>query len=75
MRKAERQEKGQDPGITQSRLICTGRITAAKQSTHCPRQTLLRSALCRPHARLIHGPPFIQSTVLLLNLEMAPTWK
>lgn len=32
-----------------------------------------------PHFRLIHGPPFIQSyeehTVLLLNLEVAPTWK
>lgn len=32
-----------------------------------------------PHFRLIHGPPFIQSyeehAVLLLYLEVAPTWK
>lgn len=60
-RKAEGQEKGQDPGIKQSRLICTGRIMAAKQSAHCPRQTPLRSAPCRPHSRLIHGPPFTHS--------------
>lgn len=56
-RKAEWQEKGQDPGIKQSRLIYSDQTKSSLSGADTP-----RSALCRPHSH----PPFIQKARIFI---------